>query len=52
MKHHFRCNICGRDFDRSEGLKNHLERRHADGDPKWWPVVEDPSDLPFEAQEP
>lgn len=51
-KHRFHCHICGRDFSESAGLKNHFERRHADGDPKWWLVVEDPDDLPFEAQEP
>ncbi|MFC6864001.1 hypothetical protein ACFQGE_11100 [Halomicroarcula sp. GCM10025817] len=51
-KHHYRCHICGRDFDRFEPWRNHVETRHADGNQKWWLVVEDPSDLPFEAQEP
>ena len=47
-----RCTICGKDFDTFEGLRHHVKSRHADGNQKWWLVTEDPSDLPFEAQEP
>ncbi|MFB6075275.1 MAG: hypothetical protein ABEJ89_09700 [Haloarculaceae archaeon] len=51
-KHHYRCQICGRDFEDHAGLHTHVQRRHADGNPKWWLVVEDPDDLPFDRQEP
>lgn len=51
-KHHYRCHVCGRDFDGFEALRTHTERRHADGNPKWFLVVEDPDDLPFDVQEP
>ena len=46
--HHYRCNLCGRDFDEHEQLKDHTERRHPKADLHWWVVAEEPETLPFE----
>lgn len=49
-KRHHRCNLCGRDFESGEQLRDHLERRHPERDVHWWVVAEDPSNLPFEVR--
>lgn len=46
--HHHRCNLCGRDFEAGEDLREHVKRRHPDRDVHWWMVAEDPANLPFE----
>ncbi|WP_254526073.1 hypothetical protein [Natrinema caseinilyticum] len=46
--HHHRCNLCGKDFDTGERLRDHVERRHPKKDVNWWVVAEDPAkDLRF-----
>ena len=49
-KMHHRCNLCGRDFDTGDSLRDHVSRRHPRGEEevRWWMVVEDPDVLPFE----
>jgi len=45
---HHRCNLCGRDFETGEQLKDHIERRHPKEDVHWWVVAETPErDLRF-----
>jgi hypothetical protein len=45
---HHRCNLCGRDFETGEELKDHIERRHPKEDVHWWVVAETPErDLRF-----
>ncbi|WP_191967136.1 MULTISPECIES: hypothetical protein [Haloferax] len=45
---HHRCNLCGKDFDAGDQLKDHVKRRHPKDDVRWWVVVEDPTkDLKF-----
>ena len=41
--HHHRCNLCGRNFNVGEQLREHIERRHPKQDVHWWVVAEDPS---------
>lgn len=47
-KRHHRCNLCGRDFEGGDELRDHVERRHPKRDVRWWVVVEEPDALPFE----
>lgn len=48
-KRHHRCNLCGKDFETGQGLRDHVERRHPKADVHWWVVAEDPArDLRFE----
>lgn len=50
-KRRYRCNLCGKDFDRKDVLDDHLERRHPKADVHWWVVAERPDvELPFEAR--
>lgn len=47
-KQHHRCNLCGRDFETGEALRDHVERRHPKADVRWWVVAERPErDLKF-----
>ena len=47
-RHHHRCNLCGRDFETGEALREHVERRHPERDVHWWVAAEDPAnDLQF-----
>jgi len=39
-KRHHRCNLCGKDFDSGEALRDHLERRHPEEDIHLWEVAE------------
>jgi len=50
-KRHHRCNLCGRDFEDGQQLREHVERRHPKKDYHWWVVVEDPErGLQFEGR--
>ncbi|WP_254536990.1 hypothetical protein [Halomarina litorea] len=50
-KHHYRCNLCGKDVDSRAVLDRHHERRHPKADVRWWMVAERPDvELPFEAR--
>lgn len=45
---HHRCNLCGRDFDTGDQLREHVEKRHPKEEVRWWVVAEDPAkDLKF-----
>lgn len=47
-KRHHRCNLCGKDFETGDELKDHIERRHPKADVHWWVVAEEPDrDLRF-----
>jgi len=48
MEKRHRCNICGKDFDDGETLRDHVKRRHPKEDVRWWVVAEEPGTLPFE----
>jgi hypothetical protein len=48
-KRHHRCNLCGKDFESGDRLRDHVDRRHPKRDLHWWVVVEDPGrDLQFD----
>jgi len=47
-KRHYRCNLCGRDFETGEALRDHIDRRHPKDDVHWWVVAEESDTLPFE----
>jgi hypothetical protein len=48
-KRHHRCNLCGKDFESGDRLRDHVDRRHPKRDLHWWVVVEDPErDLQFD----
>lgn len=47
-KRHHRCNLCGKDFETGEELRDHVHRRHPKADVHWWVVAEEPDrDLKF-----
>ena len=41
-KSHHRCNLCGKDFETGEELRDHVDRRHPTADVHWWVVAEEP----------
>jgi|GEM_PF-1711280 len=48
-RRHHRCNLCRKDFESGEQLRDHVDRRRPRRDVRWWVVVEDPGrDLKFE----